>query len=99
MEFKYYDPKVLVPEFTKLGVSGDLCPGCVFTGISPEYCFHPSSDMRDNDPIQSDLLCQHCADTVDESEEPIRFGLDKNIEAKLKELEVIREMAEEQASQ
>ena len=97
MAFKHYDPKALIPELVKRGVtssSDTICPGCVFTGVSPEYCFHSRFDMRETS-VQSDGMCAHCADTIEEYRKPFHLYKDKELEDKLKELDAILEMAED----
>jgi len=71
---------------------GDICPGCIAVEISPPYCFHPLSTMEsakgiDGEEIQSDVLCQHCCQTVKDFNMPIEFG--KETDARVKEIEAI----------
>jgi hypothetical protein len=95
MEFKYYDPKILIPRLKQAGIDLDysrICYGCVFTGVSPEFCFHPQDDFSEP-MIQSDEFCQHCVDTIAENKKPFHLSRDKNLGRKVAELEAIAQMA------
>jgi len=93
MEFKFYNPAVLIPIFRERGIFDyDICQSCVLTNVSPEYCFHPKHDFA-APYVQSDMLCPHCFDTVELFEEPFHLHEDKDLTQKVAELEEIFKMA------
>lgn len=94
MEFKHYNPEILVPLFKKIGMppSYSVCPGCVFTNVPPEDCIHYSEDM-DAPSVQSDLLYSHCYIAAEDSRKTFPLYLDKNLEQKIAELEEIIKMS------
>ena len=95
MNFKYYDPKRLVPIFRERGIISRgyrVCQGCVFTDTPPEYCIHDSEDFHET-TIQSDCFCEHCSITIEDSKEPFHLYEDKTLNQRVAELEEIIEMA------
>lgn len=92
MEFKFYDPKILVPEFVRREYNDNysVCDGCVFTGIPPEDCIH--LELESNS-VQSDMFCPHCTITIEESGLPFRLSQDPHLEDKLEELKTVLKMA------
>jgi len=95
MEFKYYNPEILIPLLKERGIvsySYRVCPGCVLTRVSPEYCFHPHDDFK-TPSVQSDLLCPHCFITAEDMGEPFPLSADENLNKKIAELEKIIKLA------
>ena len=93
MEFKYYDPKQLVPTFKHQDIpyNYSVCNGCVVSGVSPEFCFHPDDCFSETD-FQSDSLCFHCCATAESTGKPISLS-GNDLSIRVAELEAIREMA------
>jgi hypothetical protein len=94
MQFKYYDPRLLATILKEDRTDPDceVCAGCVFTGVAPSYCFHPP-DSFSEPSVQSDQLCSHCKDTVEEDGKPFHFHQYPTLPARVEELERILEMA------
>ncbi|MBS3079087.1 hypothetical protein J4218_03125 [Candidatus Pacearchaeota archaeon] len=96
MEFKYYNPKRLVPALKERGVMAGayrVCQGCVYTHVPPEDCYHHSDDFTDPG-IQSDCFCLHCVDTIRDSGEKFYLRDDPDLNKKVAELEEILRMME-----
>jgi hypothetical protein len=93
MEFKYYDPKQLIPAFKHQDIpdSYRVCNGCVVSGVSPEFCFH-SEDWFSENQFQSDSLCFHCCDAAEETRKSIPLS-GNDLSVRVAELEAIRKMA------
>jgi hypothetical protein len=92
MKFRYYNPAEWVPIFKRNLVGGCVCWGCVFTGVSPEYCFH-EEEAFEEPKVQSDPMCAHCTDTANEYKIKFHFHTDGTLADRVAELEEIRNMA------
>lgn len=94
MGFEHYDATALVPALRELGVTSSyrVCRGCVFTNVLPEHCFHRPEDFN-TPPLQSDQFCGHCCMTIEENGEGFYLSDDKDLDAKVRELEEILELA------
>ncbi len=92
MEFKYLNPENIgriLKEGGMYGYGWAVCPGCVFTRVSPSDCVHPRDDFKEPEGIQSDRFCPPCYDTIMLDREPFRLHLDPTHSDKVKELEEI----------
>lgn len=92
MEFKYLNPEEvgrMLKEQCFYGCDWAVCPGCVFTGVSPPDCVHPRADFKEPEGIQSDRFCLHCYDTIMLDKKPFQLHLDNTFSDRVKELEEI----------
>jgi hypothetical protein len=96
MEFRFYDPDKLVPLFRKRGLNSpyayQVCWGCVFTNVPPEDCVHRADEFK-TPSVQSELMCEHCFDTIKESGMRFQLSVDPDFEQKVSELQEILERA------
>jgi len=94
MKFKHYNPEIIIPALRKLRVESfyEVCRGCVFTDISPEYCYRNPREFKVNS-VQSDMFCPHCTAVIEADNERFELSADPNLEKKVEELREILRLA------